>query len=113
VAETIKDGKGFPKLLNDEMVIPFYLANGAPLKEALDWHISGCCENRLPNGKPMSPPAGHQLWVIVEMTFRQGKLKVLHDIQFASRRPIRAPGQASTRSGTLSARSFTTSPDTP
>ena len=29
VAEVIKDGKGFPKLLNDEMVIPFYLANGA------------------------------------------------------------------------------------
>ena len=49
VAEVIKDGKGFPKLLNDEMVIPFYLANGATLKEALDWNISGCCENRLTN----------------------------------------------------------------
>ena len=49
VAEVIKDGKGFPKLLNDEMVVPFYLANGASLKEALDWSISGCCENRLPN----------------------------------------------------------------
>ncbi len=47
--EVIKDGKGFPKLLNDEMVIPFYLANGATLKEALDWNISGCCENRIPN----------------------------------------------------------------
>ena len=49
VVDCIKDGKGYPKLLNDEMVIPFYLANGATMKEALDWSISGCCENRLPN----------------------------------------------------------------
>ena len=49
VAEVVKDGKGFPKLLNDEMIVPFYLANGASLKEALDWCISGCCESRLPN----------------------------------------------------------------
>ena len=83
VAETIKDGKGFPKLLNDEMVIPFYLANGAPLKEALDWHISGCCENRLPNRETnVTAGGGINYGSVVEMTFRQGKLKVLHDIQF-------------------------------
>jgi formate C-acetyltransferase len=40
IAEIIQDGKGFPKMTNDEMVIPFYLANGATLKEALDWHVS-------------------------------------------------------------------------
>src|SRR5262245_13425877 len=34
VADCIKDGKGYPKLLNDETVIPFYLANGATMKEA-------------------------------------------------------------------------------
>jgi pyruvate formate-lyase/glycerol dehydratase family glycyl radical enzyme len=83
VAEVIKDGKGFPKLCNDEMVIPFYLANGATLKEALDWHISGCCENRLPNRETnVTAGGGLNYGSVVEMTFRNGKLKVLHDIQF-------------------------------
>jgi pyruvate formate-lyase/glycerol dehydratase family glycyl radical enzyme len=83
VAEVIKDGKGFPKLLNDEMVIPFYLANGATLKEALNWHISGCCENRLPNRETnVTAGGGLNYGAAVEMTFRNGRLKVLHDIQF-------------------------------
>ena len=83
VAEVVKDGKGFPKLLNDEMVIPFYLANGASLKEALDWNISGCCENRLINRETnVSGNGGFNLGSAVEMTFRNGKLKVLKDLQF-------------------------------
>ena len=83
VAEVIKDGKGFPKLLNDEMIIPFYLANGAELKEALDWHISGCCENRLPNRETnVTAGGGINYGSAIEMTFRNGKLKVLRDIQF-------------------------------
>lgn len=83
VAEVIKDGKGFPKLLNDEMVIPFYLANGATLKEALDWTVSGCCENRLPNRETNCTGAGGVNYgSIVEMTLRNGKLKVFGDIQF-------------------------------
>jgi pyruvate formate-lyase/glycerol dehydratase family glycyl radical enzyme len=83
VAEVIKDGKGFPKLVNDEMVIPFYLANGATLKEAMDWCVSGCCENRLPNRETGVTGNG---WInygaAVEMTLRNGKLKVFQDIQF-------------------------------
>ncbi|HZD48149.1 MAG TPA: pyruvate formate lyase family protein, partial [Silvibacterium sp.] len=83
VAECIKDGKGYPKLLNDEMVIPFYLANGATLKEALDWNISGCCENRLPNRETHVTANGIMNYgCAVEMTFRNGKLKVLKDLQF-------------------------------
>ena len=83
VAETIKDGKGFPKLLNDEMVIPFYLANGATLKEAFDWNISGCCENRLINRETnVTGNGGINYGSAVEMTFRDGKLKVLKDLQF-------------------------------
>jgi pyruvate formate-lyase/glycerol dehydratase family glycyl radical enzyme len=83
VVECIKDGKGYPKLLNDEMVIPFYLANGATLEEALDWHISGCCENRIPNRETnVTAGGGINYGSIVEMTFRNGKLKVLGDIQF-------------------------------
>ncbi|MFO1429949.1 MAG: pyruvate formate lyase family protein [Candidatus Competibacteraceae bacterium] len=83
VAEVIKDGKGFPKLLNDEMVIPFYLANGATLKEALDWNISGCCENRLPNRETnVTAGGGINYGAAVEMTFRNGQLKVLKDLPF-------------------------------
>ena len=83
VAEVIKDGKGFPKLLNDEMVIPFYLANGATLKEALDWTISGCCENRLINRETnVTANGGINYGSAVEMTFRNGKLKVFKDLQF-------------------------------
>ncbi len=83
VCEVIKDGKGFPKLLNDEMIIPFYLANGASLKEALNWHISGCCENRLPNRETnVTAGGGINYGSAIELTFRDGRLKVLHDIQF-------------------------------
>lgn len=83
IAEVIKDGKGFPKLLNDEMVIPFYLANGATQKEALDWNISGCCENRLINRETnVTGNGGINYGSVVEMTFRSGKLKVFNDLQF-------------------------------
>jgi pyruvate formate-lyase/glycerol dehydratase family glycyl radical enzyme len=83
VAETIKDGKGFPKIVNDEMVIPFYLANGATLKEAFDWNISGCCENRLKNRETNVTGNGTVNYgSAVEMAFRNGKLKVLKDLQF-------------------------------
>ena len=86
VAETIKDGKGFPKLLNDEMVIPFYLANGATLKEALDWTVSGCCENRLPNRETnVTAAGGINYGSAVEATFRDGRLKVLNDLQFGAK----------------------------
>ena len=82
VVECIKDGKGYPKLLNDEDVIPFYLANGATFKEALDWCISGCCENRLPNRETnVTAGGGINYGSITEMTFRNGHLKVLRDIQ--------------------------------
>ncbi len=83
VAEVIKDGKGFPKLLNDEMVVPFYLANGATLKEAFDWNISGCCENRLINRETnVTGNGGINYGSAIEMTFRNGRLKVYKDLQF-------------------------------
>ena len=83
VAEVVKDGRGFPKLLNDERVIPFYLANGATRKEALDWNISGCMENRLINRETnVTANGGFNYGVLVEMTFRNGKLKVFKDLPF-------------------------------
>jgi pyruvate formate-lyase/glycerol dehydratase family glycyl radical enzyme len=83
VVETIKDGKGYPKLLNDEFVIPFYLANGASREEANDWTISGCCENRLINRETnVTANGGFNYGSAVEMTFRDGRLKVFKDLQF-------------------------------
>lgn len=49
VALTIKDGSGFPKLINDEEVVPLYAIKGAPINEALDYAVSGCTEARMPN----------------------------------------------------------------
>jgi pyruvate formate-lyase/glycerol dehydratase family glycyl radical enzyme len=83
IVDCIKDGKGYPKLLNDERVIPFYLANGATLKEALDWNISGCCENRLINREThVTGNGGLNYGSVTEMTFRNGKLKIFKDLQF-------------------------------
>ncbi len=49
IALTIKDGSGFPKLINDEEVVPLYAIKGAPMAAALDYSVSGCTEARLPN----------------------------------------------------------------
>ena len=83
VVECIKDGKGYPKLVNDEMVIPFYLAGGATFAEANDWVISGCCENRLINRETHVTGNGIVNYgAVVEMTLRNGRMKVLKDTQF-------------------------------
>ncbi len=49
VAETIKEGSGFPKLINDEEVVPLYVSKGASFGEAYDYAVSGCAEARMPN----------------------------------------------------------------
>lgn len=49
IAETIKYGTGYPKLFNDEEIIPSMTAKGAPLKHAFDYTVSGCTESRMPN----------------------------------------------------------------
>ncbi len=49
VALTIKDGSGFPKLINDEEVVSLYTLKGAPMEDALDYAVSGCTEARMPN----------------------------------------------------------------
>lgn len=83
VAEAIKDGKGTPKLLNDEAVIPFYLANGAKYAEALDYGISGCVETRLPNRETHVTGNGAiNYGIILEMTLRNGRVKIYGDRRF-------------------------------
>ena len=49
ISETIKEGSGFPKLINDEEVVPLYVSKGASFEEAYDYAVSGCSEARMPN----------------------------------------------------------------
>src|SRR5512137_591339 len=37
VAEVIKDGKGSPKMINDEFMVPWFMSNGIVKREALDY----------------------------------------------------------------------------
>jgi formate C-acetyltransferase len=83
VVETIKDGKGSPKLINDEFEIPWFLSNGIAKSEALDYAMSGCSESRLPNREThKTGNAGINYGIVMEMTLRDGKVKIYNDEQF-------------------------------
>ena len=83
VAETIKDGKGSPKLINDEFIVPWYLSNGIEKREALDYAMSGCSESRLPNREThKTGNAGINHGAVMEMTLRDGKMKIYGEEQF-------------------------------
>jgi formate C-acetyltransferase len=82
VAETIKDGAGFPKLINDEEVIPLLLAKGATFDEAYDYSVSGCAEVRMPNRDTYTSPCAYiNFAAAVEMTFYNGKMLKYGDEQ--------------------------------
>jgi len=49
VGQLIREGAGFPKLLNDEAIIPMLLSQGASLREARDYAGCGCTEVRMLN----------------------------------------------------------------
>nr|WP_255528931.1 pyruvate formate lyase family protein [Roseomonas rosulenta] len=86
VAEVIKDGKGSPKLLNDEFMVPWFMGNGVERREALDYAISGCSESRLPNretGKTGNSMVNYG--AIMEMALRDGRIKFYNDEQFGLR----------------------------
>ncbi|MFO1392377.1 MAG: pyruvate formate lyase family protein [Steroidobacteraceae bacterium] len=83
VCEAIKDGKGTPKVLNDEQIVPFYLANGAGVEEALDYAGSGCIESRLVNRETqVTGNAAINYGALVEMTLRDGRIKAWKDLRF-------------------------------
>ena len=78
VAETIKEGSGFPKLINDEEVVPLLLAKGAQFGEAYDYAVSGCAECRMPNRDTYTSPCAYiNFPAAVEMTMYNGKM-LLH-----------------------------------
>lgn len=83
VTETIKDGKGSPKLINDEFMVPWYMSNGIEKREALDYAMSGCSESRLPNREThKTGNAGINYGAVFEMTLRDGKMKIYGEEQF-------------------------------
>ncbi|HYB37133.1 MAG TPA: pyruvate formate lyase family protein [Mycobacterium sp.] len=83
VADANKDGKGSPKLINDEFLVPFFLSHGVRVGEALDYATSGCTESRLPNretGKTGNSAINYG--AVLEMTLRNGRIKFWNDVQF-------------------------------
>ncbi|MEW6663244.1 MAG: (2S)-3-sulfopropanediol dehydratase [Bacillota bacterium] len=82
VSETIKEGSGFPKFLNDEEIIPLLLAKGATIEEANDYCASGCSEVRMVNRDTYtSPCAWVNLGAALEMALSDGKIKSFNNEQ--------------------------------
>ncbi|WP_291355583.1 pyruvate formate lyase family protein [Desulfovibrio sp.] len=80
VAETIKEGSGFPKIFNDEEIIPLYLQKGVPLEVANDYSASGCSEVRLPNWDTcLTPHPWLNLGSVLEMTLNNGRLHAFNN----------------------------------
>ncbi|MDE6734613.1 MAG: glycyl radical protein [Desulfovibrio sp.] len=83
IAETIKQGQGYPKVVNDEELIPRLLAKGAPVSDVYDYVVSGCNETRLINRETyMSPGTQVNLCAALELTLRNGRLKKFGDEVF-------------------------------
>lgn len=75
VAETIKVGQGYPKLFNDEEIVPLLCLKGVPLPDALDYAASGCTEVRCPNVDTQSAsPHQINLCAALEMALHNGRL---------------------------------------
>lgn len=75
VAETIKAGEGFPKLINDEDVIPLLLSKGANFEEAYDYSVSGCAECRMPNRDSYTSPNAYiNFAAALEMVIYNGRM---------------------------------------
>ncbi|WP_425805522.1 glycyl radical protein [Desulfitobacterium sp. Sab5] len=82
VAETIKEGTGFPKLINDEEVVPLLLSKGAQFEEAYDYAVSGCSECRMPNRDTYTSGNPYiNFAAAVEMTLYNGKMLKYGDEQ--------------------------------
>lgn len=83
IAETIKEGSGFPKIFNDEEIIPLYLQKGVPLEVINDYAASGCSEVRLPNWDTcLTPHPWLNLGSVLEMTLNNGRLHCFNNELF-------------------------------
>jgi formate C-acetyltransferase len=76
IVETIKDGSGFPKLINDEEVVPLYVSKGATFEEAYDYAVSGCTEARMPNRDTYTSGGAYiNFAAALEMVLYNGRMK--------------------------------------
>ncbi|MBI5504590.1 MAG: glycyl radical protein, partial [Deltaproteobacteria bacterium] len=80
IAETIKEGTGFPKLFFDDEIVPSLLAKGAEVAEANDYCVTGCTEVKMLNRDVVATGG---CWVnlgaILEMTLGGGQMKCFSD----------------------------------
>jgi len=75
VAELVKEGTGFPKLYNDEEIIPLLLAKGAALDEARNYTGCGCAEVRLLNRDTyMTQSSQVNIAAALEMALHDGRM---------------------------------------
>ena len=80
VAETIKDGSGFPKLFCDDEIIPLLIAKGGTMEEANDYTITGCAETKMLNREGIATGcAWINLGAILEMALRDGRMACYGD----------------------------------
>ncbi|MDR1320234.1 MAG: glycyl radical protein [Gracilibacteraceae bacterium] len=80
LALTVQEGAGFPKLINDEEIIPVLLAKGAEFAEANDYAVSGCTEARMPNRDTYTAPCPYiNLGAAVELTLHNGRMEKYGD----------------------------------
>jgi pyruvate-formate lyase len=80
LAQTIKEGSGFPKLINDEEVIPLHLSKGASFEEIHDYAVSGCAEIRMPNRDTYNSGCAYiNFAAALEMTMYGGKMQKYGD----------------------------------
>lgn len=86
VAETIKEGSGFPKLINDEEVIPLHLTKGATFEEIYDYAVSGCSEARMPNRDTYTSGCAYiNFAAALEMTLYNGRMRMYGDEQIGDK----------------------------
>lgn len=75
VVDLIKEGTGFPKLYNDEEIIPLLLAKGATIEEARNYTGCGCAEVRLINRDTfMTQSSQVNIAACVEMALHDGRM---------------------------------------
>lgn len=80
LAETIKEGSGFPKLLNDEEIVPLHLSKGATFEEIYDYSASGCAEIRMPNRDTYTSGCAYiNFAAALEMALYNGRMKLYGD----------------------------------
>lgn len=83
VTEIIKEGQGYPKLFNDEEIIPLYLDKGVKHEDALDYCVCSCAEHRVLNIDNYIHPAGTvNMGAAIELVLHNGRTKRYNDYQY-------------------------------